>query len=692
MIVNLSLFAGAGWQFFDNNGVPLAGGLLYTYAAGTTTPLTTYTSNIANVANSNPIVLNSAGRLDNEIWLTEGNSYKFILKDSNNVLIGTYDNIFGANDQTALTTFEATLANSSNVALGDNLVGFRQSNVNGVLAGAVGKTVHQKFQEYISVLDFGADPTGAADSSTAISNAISTGKAVYFPKGTYLCNVSINNKTILFGDGSTASIIKPYSYSSPAFIYTFAAMQSPVYSYWNYHSVVRDLGFQGTGSNTSATGIGFSFGSGSPTSYTTNAELANNVQFYNCQFSNLNKGVQFPFGNIGSAFYSCGFQNNYYGVYNISNLVANTMHAGCKYFYNGEMSGNVCALYCYGALGGSIMFRDTIIETNSMGMYFNNIGEAYNAPITFDGCWIEANGQVENAGSTVTIDKWTGYSLSTQTITANTFVFDGTTGQYTISNSWFVDFAVLGTNIVITAQTCHTEKTPSNGGAPITAISNTSSVVFNNPATNYGIPLAKGLKVLNYPTLASCNVSPGASAATGRSWLTKPRTNLVSNYGFTKQAVEYFTSSITTVGSIALVGAVISDGVIFNTCNQFTATAAAFPSGSHAIVSSTVTSMSDGYWYVVTFDAKQNTGLVIFNVWNEGTGMIATVATCPSLGDWYSFGMMAYCDSGGPYSSVGLDMASTGVDSQWEVSAYQINKFSSLSDAQAFLDGGVYTL
>ena len=35
MTVAISYFAGAGWQFFDNNGIPLAGGLIYTYAAGT---------------------------------------------------------------------------------------------------------------------------------------------------------------------------------------------------------------------------------------------------------------------------------------------------------------------------------------------------------------------------------------------------------------------------------------------------------------------------------------------------------------------------------------------------------------------------------------------------------------------------------------------------------------------------------
>ena len=95
MAVILSPLAGAGWQFFDDNGDPLTGGLLYTYAAGTTTPLTTYSDSTGATANANPIVLDSAGRVSGEVWLTTGSNYKFVLKTSAGVTIWTNDNIAG---------------------------------------------------------------------------------------------------------------------------------------------------------------------------------------------------------------------------------------------------------------------------------------------------------------------------------------------------------------------------------------------------------------------------------------------------------------------------------------------------------------------------------------------------------------------------------------------------------------------
>lgn len=99
MSVFLSPVGGAGAQFFDNNGNPLTGGKLYTYAAGTTTPQATYTSSAGSTFHTNPIVLDAAGRVpgSSEIWLTDSAIYKFVLKTSDDVLLATWDQITGVN-------------------------------------------------------------------------------------------------------------------------------------------------------------------------------------------------------------------------------------------------------------------------------------------------------------------------------------------------------------------------------------------------------------------------------------------------------------------------------------------------------------------------------------------------------------------------------------------------------------------
>lgn len=94
MSVNLSPI-GNGISFLGTTGLPLSGGKLYTYQAGSSTPLASYTTIDGTVANSNPIILGSDGKLPNELWLTYGYNYKLVLKDSNDVLIYTYDNIYG---------------------------------------------------------------------------------------------------------------------------------------------------------------------------------------------------------------------------------------------------------------------------------------------------------------------------------------------------------------------------------------------------------------------------------------------------------------------------------------------------------------------------------------------------------------------------------------------------------------------
>ena len=79
-------------QFIDAAGIPLAGGRLYTYAAGTTTPQATYTNSTGapGTENSNPIILDARGEAN--IWLGSA-TYKFTLCNSVNTEIWTVDNI-----------------------------------------------------------------------------------------------------------------------------------------------------------------------------------------------------------------------------------------------------------------------------------------------------------------------------------------------------------------------------------------------------------------------------------------------------------------------------------------------------------------------------------------------------------------------------------------------------------------------
>lgn len=188
MAVNISLLAGAAAQFFDGNGNPLSGGKIYTYAAGTTTPQTTYTTSAGNVTHANPIILDSAGRVSSggEIWLTNAVNYKFVIADSSDVVIGTYDDISG-NGSGILSSLAA-----SN---GSSLIGFIQAE-----SGAVARTVQSKLRESVSVFDFMTSAeiadvqagTFLIDVSGAIQNAIDSGATcIFFPSGSYRVNSKI---------------------------------------------------------------------------------------------------------------------------------------------------------------------------------------------------------------------------------------------------------------------------------------------------------------------------------------------------------------------------------------------------------------------------------------------------------------------------------------------------------------------
>lgn len=87
-------------QYFDDDGFLAAGCKIHTYAAGTSTPLATYTDATGTVANSNPIVGDASARV--QTWFTRGVSYKLVLTDADDVTLETIDGLSIPDDASAL--------------------------------------------------------------------------------------------------------------------------------------------------------------------------------------------------------------------------------------------------------------------------------------------------------------------------------------------------------------------------------------------------------------------------------------------------------------------------------------------------------------------------------------------------------------------------------------------------------------
>ena len=97
-------------QFLNANGAPLSGGLLFFYAAGSSTKQDTFTTLAGTVPNANPMVLDSSGRTSQAIWGTTGLLYKIGLAvstetDPPSTFIWTLDNV-SAITSSAITVSE----------------------------------------------------------------------------------------------------------------------------------------------------------------------------------------------------------------------------------------------------------------------------------------------------------------------------------------------------------------------------------------------------------------------------------------------------------------------------------------------------------------------------------------------------------------------------------------------------------
>lgn len=136
--VNVTLVPAPKVQWLDLNGDPLASGHVHAWISGTTTNQATYTDSTGGTPNSNPVVLDSAGRA--EIWLEDALVYTLALHDSSNALVWSVDGVSAGDLETALVigttavtftstpTFDSSTASYFSITLTGNVTSSTISN------------------------------------------------------------------------------------------------------------------------------------------------------------------------------------------------------------------------------------------------------------------------------------------------------------------------------------------------------------------------------------------------------------------------------------------------------------------------------------------------------------------------------------------------------------------------------------
>jgi hypothetical protein len=528
-----------------------------------------------------------------------------------------------------------------------------------------------------NVLDYGAVGNGIANDTNAFNLAIATGKRVYVPAGTYKCNAIINNKTIIYGDGSTISVLKPYDTAIAVLTYNTIASVNPISVNWNYHSEIRDLGFE----SSTKTGVGFTFAVTDPADYATDDEYKNNVKFYGCNFTDLEKGVQFPCGNIGTEFYSCGFSYCKYGVYAIDAKFGGLMQAGNKYFYAGEFHRNDCAFYCNNVTDGfgAIKFDGTVLEANKLAFYIYSTPVLI-VPIQFNNVWFETN-----SAASVTIDSWSGTTVTPQTVTGGNTLIAGDTVSVEFNNSFFSDCQVTATNSTILVNGCRSERDPGFTGKNSVVTGAGSTIYQNNCYGDGGPSVGVGTYSTGYGQIKRNATTSGQGAV---NWInTVPHSAKITGYGpslatkITFESIEGFT------GVASINTSVVSDGIIYATCGEFTRNNTSGNAESFIATNSTFTT-AEGY-YVATFDAMRTAGAPECFISDLSGVVLASSMYAYSLNKFYSFATIGY-SAGTQTLSLGILCPPAPTVNTIRLSAFQILRFDTYAEAQNFLNSGVY--
>ena len=523
---------------------------------------------------------------------------------------------------------------------------------------------------------FGAVGDGITDDTVALNKAAIFGKVELLAK-TYKCNMVLTNRVILTGQGSTKTILKAYDTSKSIIRNSF------VDGNWNYNSIISSVKFESTGK----IGIGVAFGRDSYLDYQVGDEYVRHITFNNCYFVGLDKAIYCPFGSIGSTFNDCGFSTNKYGLYPLNNKFgADGMHAGNKYFNQGEFSNNDCAIYVHNSVTGfgAISFTGTIFEYNNITAYLYS-GNGMVSPLEYNNVWFEGNGALKTVGST-TIDSWSGVTIGTQVLSNKTIYLDGSM-EVTFNGGSPTGIGCMDKARAV-VNNAPALVSSGYGGEAITTTTG-SSIEYNNYSL-LGIPpqpiqtLNVSFKGLKYCSPLSTPILASDTEALNRTLVEKRYQRITAGNQIFKHLSIPCTSSVTiSSGSFALAGTLVSDSPLYSTCNEFTR--AAFLSGQFSAVA--ITTPPLGYT-VVSYYIKCTAGSVKSYTWNRSTAQVISGVTHTAGDGWRLIRTLVKTD--GVTAIYPVEFSGLNVDTTWRMSGIQIMTIQNSADAFSYLNSDLF--
>lgn len=488
---------GAFLDSVDLTGNILAGGSIKTFLAGTTTPLATYSDPSGNTPNSTIIDLdNNSLPETNGIYLDVTKSYKFVWFDAQGNQVNVRDNIAGNPYPAQIIT---PYTPGTDIDITDFVVSLNYPRTDAEVNATV-TPINYNYLPY-TLLRYGADPTGATDSTTALQNAINCAQEANYS----MVTVGVPGALLKIGSAWTIDTNKTGIDFQGAYINA----SSFVTGHWltptqsatdvnqrptlNAAHPIQNAIMQGPGIQNAVTNAVYMVDSASTPTIA-------GVIFKNIGFQDWGQDVIFDNGSFCTIFDSCTFNVTIAGstspatTYSITQLNGNNtgernVFINCS-FYNKQFicqnAGPGADLYFQNcSLDG---FNVLFLSSGGSSIYADNCHIESNTDVAY---WIMAGAALTllappSGTSSTLVSNWTGstgaYNIifSDSQVKTVTLTNGATTATWTgaLTGSPTVNISIVGINSVVSITggciivdsnkpsfaICYSDNTISNGG------------------------------------------------------------------------------------------------------------------------------------------------------------------------------------------------------------------------------------